>query len=397
MTFTEIIDKFKVKFSSLKVINSLERTVSFYNESDDNFEESYLGEDLKNNPHCNLVDYSDKSSVAVKSYQNGESPLIKLTNVWKIYQMGEVEFAALKGINLEIYEGEFLIVLGPSGSGKSTLMNLLGCLDIPSKGSAYLNSKDISKLDESELALIRGQMIGFIFQSFNLIPTLSTEENVLLPMEFQEEDRQIARQKSAYLLDIVGLTNKKKNLPSQLSGGQRQRVAIARSLAVNPPIILADEPTGNLDSKTGDYILEFLDQLHEREGKTIIIVTHDLELVKYATRVVYIRDGEIEKIETRQKNSQDSKSEANMENESNAENEPNSKNKTIAENQFNAENEPNTENELNAENQSNAENEPDTENEPNKENKISVENEQNTKNGPSMKNEPSIKNESYLD
>ncbi|AKB78128.1 ABC transporter, ATP-binding protein [Methanosarcina horonobensis HB-1 = JCM 15518] len=228
--------------------------------------------------------------------------------------MGEVEFAALKGINLEIYEGEFLIILGPSGSGKSTLMNLLGCLDIPSKGSVYLNSKDISKLDESELALIRGQMIGFIFQSFNLIPTLSTEENVLLPMEFQEEDRQIARQKAAYLLDIVGLTNKKKNLPSQLSGGQRQRVAIARSLAVNPPIILADEPTGNLDTKTGDYILEFLDGLHEREGKTIIIVTHDLDLVKYATRVVYIRDGEIEKIETRMKNESDLKIESKNEN-----------------------------------------------------------------------------------
>jgi putative ABC transport system ATP-binding protein len=302
MTFTEIRDKLKMRFSSLKVINSLERTVSFYNESDDNFDESDPGEDLKNNLHRNLVDYSDKSPGAVKIYQNGENPLIKLTNVWKIYQMGEVEFAALKGIDLEIYEGEFLIVLGPSGSGKSTLMNLLGCLDMPSKGSAYLNSKDISKLDESELALIRGQMIGFIFQSFNLIPTLSTEENVLLPMEFQEEDRQIARQKSAYLLDIVGLTDKKKNLPSQLSGGQRQRVAIARSLAVNPPIILADEPTGNLDSKTGDYILEFLDRLHEREGKTIIIVTHDLELVKYATRVVYIKDGEIEKIEKRTKN-----------------------------------------------------------------------------------------------
>ena len=301
MTFTEIRDKLKMRFSSLKVINSLERTVSFYNESDDNFDESDPGEDRKNNPYSNSGNDSAKNSNALMISQNRDDPLIKLTNVWKIYQMGEVEFAALKGINLEIYEGEFLIVLGPSGSGKSTLMNLLGCLDIPSKGSAYLNSKDISKLDESELALIRGQMIGFIFQSFNLIPTLSTEENVLLPMEFQEEDRQIARQKSAYLLDIVGLTNKKKNLPSQLSGGQRQRVAIARSLAVNPPIILADEPTGNLDSKTGDYILEFLDGLHEREGKTIIIVTHDLELVKYATRVVYIKDGEIEKIEKRTK------------------------------------------------------------------------------------------------
>ena len=176
-------------------------------------------------------------------------------------------------------------------------MNLLGCLDIPSKGTVCLNSKDISELNESELAVVRGQMIGFIFQSFNLLPTLNTEENVLLPMEFQEENRQIARQKASYLLEIVGLSDKKKNLPSQLSGGQKQRVAIARSLAVNPPIILADEPTGNLDTKTGNYILEFLDGLQRSEGKTVIIVTHDLELIKYATRIVYIRDGEIEKIE----------------------------------------------------------------------------------------------------
>ncbi|MCC4765083.1 ATP-binding cassette domain-containing protein [Methanosarcina sp. DH1] len=231
--------------------------------------------------------------------------------------MGEVEFAALKGINLEIYEGEFLVILGPSGSGKSTLMNLLGCLDMPSKGTVCLNSKDISELSESELAVVRGQMIGFIFQSFNLLPTLNTEENVLLPMEFQEEDRKTARQKVSYLLEIVGLSDKKKNLPSQLSGGQKQRVAIARSLGVNPPIILADEPTGNLDSKTGDYILDFLDGLQKREGKTIIIVTHDLELVKYATRIVYIRDGEIEKIETRPKNEQSMKNERGTKNEIN--------------------------------------------------------------------------------
>ncbi|WP_440948780.1 ABC transporter ATP-binding protein [Methanosarcina sp. T3] len=211
--------------------------------------------------------------------------------------MGEIDFAALSGIDLEIYRGEFVVVLGPSGSGKSTLMNLLGCLDLPSKGTVFLDSRDISSLDESELARIRGQMIGFIFQSFNLIPTLNTLENVLLPLEFQEEDPVQARERGEYLLEIVGLSDKKRNLPSQLSGGQRQRVAIARSLAVNPPIILADEPTGNLDSKTGDYILEFLAKLHEKEGKTIIIVTHDLDLVKHATRVVYIRDGKIEKIE----------------------------------------------------------------------------------------------------
>lgn len=300
MTLTEIIETFKTKLNPSKIMDSLEKKASFYDESEYSGDGS--GEDLKNNPYGNLTGGSVENPGVTRITQNEKDPLIKLTNVWKIYQMGEVEFAALKGIDLEIYEGEFLVVLGPSGSGKSTLMNLLGCLDLPSEGSVLLNSKDISELDESELARIRGQMIGFIFQSFNLIPTLSTEENVLLPLEFQEEDIEVARKKAAYLLDIVGLSNKKKNLPSQLSGGQRQRVAIARSLAVNPPIILADEPTGNLDTKTGDYILDFLDGLHEREGKTIIIVTHDLDLVKYATRVVYIRDGEIEKIEDRKKN-----------------------------------------------------------------------------------------------
>jgi len=302
MTLTEVIKTFKTKLDPSKIMNSLEKTASFYDESEIYLEGNDSGEDLKNNPYSELVSDPVESSRAVGISQNLDEPLIKLTDVWKIYQMGEVEFAALKGITLEIYEGEFLVVLGPSGSGKSTLMNLLGCLDLPSKGTVLLNSKDISGLDESELARIRGQMIGFIFQSFNLIPTLSTQENVLLPMEFQEENVRKARKKAEYLLEIVGLSDKKQNLPSQLSGGQRQRVAIARSLAVHPPIILADEPTGNLDSKTGNYILDFLAKLHEKEGKTIIIVTHDLEIVKYATRVVYIRDGEIEKIDKCRKN-----------------------------------------------------------------------------------------------
>jgi putative ABC transport system ATP-binding protein len=307
MTLTEMIHSFKTKLSPSKFMDSLEKKASFYDESENgsggnDSGGNDSGEDLKNNPYINSGNNSAESSNAMRISKNKDEPLIKLTNVWKTYQMGEVEFAALKGINLEIYEGEFLIVLGPSGSGKSTLMNLLGCLDLPSRGKVYLNSKDISELNESELAIIRGKMIGFIFQSFNLLPTLNTEENVLLPMEFQEEDRQIARRKAAYLLEIVGLSDKRKNLPSQLSGGQRQRVAIARSLAVNPPIILADEPTGNLDTRTGDYILDFLDGLNKKEGKTIIIVTHDLDLLKYATRIVYIRDGEIEKIEERTKN-----------------------------------------------------------------------------------------------
>ncbi len=297
MTLTEIIETFKTKLNASNILNSLEKAADFYGESDNNLELSDPGENIKNSPYSSLDSGFVKSPGAESLSRNRGVPLIKLNDVWKTYQMGESEFAALRGINLEIYEGEFLIVLGPSGSGKSTLMNLLGCLDLPSKGTVFLNSSDISELDESELARIRGQMIGFIFQSFNLIPTLNTQENVLLPLEFQEEDARKARQKAAYLLEIVGLSDKKHNLPSQLSGGQRQRVAIARSLAVNPPVILADEPTGNLDSKTGDYILEFLDGLNKKEGKTIIIVTHDLELVKYATRIVYIRDGQIEKVE----------------------------------------------------------------------------------------------------
>jgi putative ABC transport system ATP-binding protein len=297
MTLTEIIETFKIKLNPSTVMNSLEGVADFYKESNDD-----SGGNLKNNLQSDPVSDFIKSSNAVRTSQNGEVPLIKLIDVWKIYQMGEVKFAALKRMNLEVYETEFLVVIGPSGSGKSTLMNLFGCLDLPSKGKVLLNSRDISGLDESELARIRGKMIGFIFQSFNLIPTLNTQENVLLPLEFQEEDVQKARRRASSLLEVVGLSDKKQNLPSQLSGGQRQRVAIARSLAVDPPIILADEPTGNLDSKTGGYILEFLAKLHEKEGKTIIVVTHDLEIIKHATRVVYLRDGEIEKIEKRKKN-----------------------------------------------------------------------------------------------
>jgi putative ABC transport system ATP-binding protein len=302
MTLTGIKDIFKTKINPSRIMNSLERAAHLNDDTGDGIKVIESGGGLKDNPYFNSNNNSVKSSRSLTIAQDGEEPFIKLTDVWKIYQMGEVDFAALKGITLEIYEGEFLVVLGPSGSGKSTLMNLIGCLDIPSKGAVFLDSKDISKLEESELARIRGQMIGFIFQSFNLIPTLNTQENVLLPMQFQEEDASKAREKADYLLEIVGLSDKKQNLPSQLSGGQRQRVAIARSLAVNPPIILADEPTGNLDSKTGNYILEFLDKLHEQEGKTIIIVTHDLSIIKHATRIIYLKDGEIEKIEHRKKN-----------------------------------------------------------------------------------------------
>jgi len=298
MTLTEIIDTLKSNFNLSKVTIAFEKTMSFYNESDNASKENDIGKGLENNPYSDSVGDSVKSSSTVKISQNGISPFIKLENVWKIYKMGDTEFAALAGINLEINEGEFLVILGPSGSGKSTLMNLIGCLDLPSKGTIYLDSKNIANLAESELARIRGEMIGFIFQSFNLIPTLNTEENVMLPMEFQEVNMNEGRKRAEYLLRIVGLSDKIQNLPSQLSGGQMQRVAIARSLAVNPPIILADEPTGNLDSKTGYYILNFLNDLHKKENKTIIIVTHDVEIVKLATRVVHIKDGQIESIES---------------------------------------------------------------------------------------------------
>lgn len=224
-------------------------------------------------------------------------PILRLHDVWKTYVMGEVTFDALRSIDLTIYQGEFVVILGPSGSGKSTLMNLLGCLDLPSRGVVELRDTDIASLDESELSQIRGQMIGFIFQQFHLIPTLSTFDNVMLPLEFQNTDAAFARKRVDELLELVGLADKKKNLPSQLSGGQRQRVAIARSLAADPKLILADEPTGNLDSSTGSYILEFLSGLHKEKGTTVVIVTHDLRPVQYADRVIHIGDGMVQKIE----------------------------------------------------------------------------------------------------
>ncbi len=228
-----------------------------------------------------------------------EKQIIQLKDVWKIYRMGEVEVPALRGVELDVSRGEFLAISGASGSGKSTMMNLVGCLDVPTRGSIYLDGRDISKLSESQLASTRGRKIGFIFQQFNLIPTLSALENVMLPLAFQDEDDPVARKKSTELLKMVGLGDRINHLPSQLSGGQMQRVAIARSLAVDPEIILADEPTGNLDSKTGGFIIDFLRKVHRDDDKTIIMVTHDLHLVKFADRVVYLKDGQIERIEKR--------------------------------------------------------------------------------------------------
>ena len=222
-------------------------------------------------------------------------PIIRLIEVWKTFKMGEIEVHALRGLNLEVKKGEFLAIQGPSGSGKSTAMNLIGCLDIPSKGRIYLESQDISKLNESDLAQIRGRKIGFIFQQFNLINTLTAIENVMLPMIFQGIDVDERKKRATDLLTKVGLGERTHHKPTELSGGQQQRVAIARSLAVNPEVILADEPTGNLDSKTGINVMQFLKKLHKEEGKTIVMVTHDNHLAKQAQRIESLKDGIIVK------------------------------------------------------------------------------------------------------
>ena len=220
--------------------------------------------------------------------------IIELKEVWKTYQIGKIKVDALRGTSLKIEKGEFVAITGPSGSGKSTIMHIVGCLDKPSKGNVYLDEKNISFMTESYLAEIRGQKIGFIFQSFNLIPTLTALENVMLPMEFQDDLVHNPEERAKELLDSVGLKDRIYHKPTELSGGQNQRVAIARALANNPDVILADEPTGNLDSKTGKYIISFLCKLNNKEGKTIIMVTHDNDLVKYAKRIIRLKDGKIQ-------------------------------------------------------------------------------------------------------
>ena len=225
-----------------------------------------------------------------------EDTIIKLENVWKIYKMGEVEVPALRGLNLKIKRGEFVAVQGASGSGKSTALNSIGCLDVPTKGRVYLEDKDISKLPESELAQIRGKKIGFIFQQFNLINTLTALENVTLPMIFQNISSEERIKKAKELLEMVELGDRINHKPNELSGGQQQRVAIARSLANDPEVILADEPTGNLDSKTGETVINFLGKLHKDKKTTVIMVTHDANLAKHAQRIEYLKDGVIMKI-----------------------------------------------------------------------------------------------------
>ena len=220
------------------------------------------------------------------------STLIKLENVHKIYKLEGIDVPAVNGISLSINKGDFVALTGPSGSGKSTAMNLVGCLDLASKGEIYLGENNIKHLSESYLAQIRGKQIGFIFQTFNLVPSLTALENVALPMVFQGVSRNPRIKRAQVLLEQVGLGNRMNHLPNQLSGGQIQRVAIARALINNPEIILADEPTGNLDTKTGDEIMKLLSDLN-RKGKTIILVTHNPDLTKLANKIIRLKDGKL--------------------------------------------------------------------------------------------------------
>ncbi len=220
------------------------------------------------------------------------STLISLQEVYKIYSLEGVTVPAVNGISLEIKRGDFVALIGPSGSGKSTAMNLVGCLDTATKGNIFLGEHNLSDLSESDVAQIRGRQIGFIFQTFNLIPSLNALDNVALPMMFQGVSRSKRQSKSRQLLEQVGLASRMYHLPNQLSGGQRQRVAIARALVNDPEIILADEPTGNLDTKTGNEIMKLLQELHQ-QGKTIILVTHNPELTKLANKIIKLKDGKI--------------------------------------------------------------------------------------------------------
>jgi putative ABC transport system ATP-binding protein len=223
--------------------------------------------------------------------QNSSKSIIRLSDVWKVYKMGDVEVPALRGLNVDIKYGEFVAIMGPSGSGKSTAMNMVGCLDTPTKGSVFLDNTDISNLSESDLAQIRGKKIGFIFQKFNLIPNLTALENIMLPMVFQEVSVNERKKQAQKLLELVGLGDRINHKPSELSGGQQQRVAIARALANDPEVILADEPTGNLDSRTGENVMTFLKKLHKEKNKTIIMVTHDSNIAKNADRIELLKDG----------------------------------------------------------------------------------------------------------
>ena len=220
--------------------------------------------------------------------------LIETVDLWKTYEMGTEQVHALRGVSIQIERGEYVAIMGPSGSGKSTLMNLIGCLDTPSKGTYLLNGKQVSAMNDDELARIRNEEIGFVFQTFNLLPRATALHNVELPLIYAGMGAKARLDQATEALNRVELSDRKTHRPNQLSGGQRQRVAIARALVNNPSILLADEPTGNLDSKTGIEIMGLFARLHEG-GNTIVLVTHEADVAAYAHRAVHIRDGQVEK------------------------------------------------------------------------------------------------------
>lgn len=232
-------------------------------------------------------------NINVSSLPADSLPIVEVSNVRKSYLLGSLEVPVLSGINLKIEKGEFLAIMGPSGSGKSTLMNIIGCLDRPTEGQVFIGGEDLKRMSDEELARLRGLEIGFIFQTFNLIPRLTAFENVLLPTFANSRISCDSRKRSKYLLKVMGLEDRMHHKPGELSGGQAQRVSIARALINDPAILLADEPTGNLDSRTGAEILRIFIDLN-KEGRTVVIVTHDPEIAKYADRVILVKDGIIQ-------------------------------------------------------------------------------------------------------
>jgi len=222
--------------------------------------------------------------------------LIKTEDLWKVYELGAEKIPAVQSVNLDVQKGEYIAIMGPSGSGKSTLMNLIGCLDTPTKGKYFLNGNLVSDMNDDQLAYIRNKEIGFVFQTFNLLPRATALHNVELPLIYNGTDATARIQKAKDALKLVDLADRMYHKPNELSGGQRQRVAVARALVNNPSIILADEPTGNLDTATGIDIMNLFDRLH-KQGNTVILITHEHDVAKYADRIIHIRDGKIEKEE----------------------------------------------------------------------------------------------------
>lgn len=229
----------------------------------------------------------------MQSKENMGAEIIKIEDLKKIYNLGTQQVRALDGVSISIYKNEYVAIMGPSGSGKSTLMNILGCLDTPTSGVYILNGTDVSKMDDSHLAEVRNKEIGFVFQSFNLLPRYSSLENVALPLIYSGIPRSVREERATQALTNVGLNDRMEHKPSELSGGQRQRVAIARALVNTPSIILADEPTGNLDTKTSIDIMKLFEQIYNN-GNTVIVVTHEEDIARHARRIIRLRDGKVE-------------------------------------------------------------------------------------------------------